>query len=113
MVRIEAIIRPSRLDEVKAALDEIGVRGISVIEIKGAGKQKGYTQHYRGSEYQVNLLPKVQVIVIVSDAEQDKVVEAIETAAKTGEIGDGKIFVSPVSQAIRIRTGERGEVAIS
>jgi nitrogen regulatory protein P-II 1 len=113
MVRIEAIIRPSRLDEVKAALDEIGVRGISVIEIKGAGKQKGYTQHYRGSEYQVNLLPKVQVIVIVSDTEQDKVVEAIETAAKTGEIGDGKIFVSPVSQAIRIRTGERGEVAIS
>jgi len=113
MVRIEAIIRPSRLDEVKAALDEIGVRGISVIEIKGAGKQKGYTQHYRGSEYQVNLLPKVQVIVIVTDAEQDKVVEAIETAAKTGEIGDGKIFVSPVSQAIRIRTGERGEVAIS
>jgi nitrogen regulatory protein PII len=113
VVRIEAIIRPSRLDEVKAALDEIGVRGISVIEIKGAGKQKGYTQHYRGSEYQVNLLPKVQVIVIVSDDEMDKVVEAIETAAKTGEIGDGKIFVSPVQQAIRIRTGERGEIAIS
>jgi len=113
MVRIEAIIRPSRLDEVKAALDEIGVRGISVIEIKGAGKQKGYTQHYRGSEYQVNLLPKVQVIVVVTDSEQDKVVEAIETAAKTGEIGDGKIFVSPVTQAIRIRTGERGEIAIS
>src|SRR5580658_476782 len=113
MIRIEAIIRPSRLDEVKAALDEIGVRGISVIEIKGAGKQKRYTQHYRGSEYQVNLLPKVQVIVIVSDDEMDKVVEAIETAAKTGEIGDGKIFVSPVQQAIRIRTGERGEIAIS
>ncbi len=113
MVRIEAIIRPSRLDEVKAALDEIGVRGISVTEIKGAGKQKGYTQHYRGSEYQVNLLPKVQLIVVVKDEEQDKVIEAIEGAAKTGEIGDGKIFVSPVTQAIRIRTGERGDIAVS
>ena len=80
MVRIEAIIRPSRLDEVKAALDEIGIRGMSVIEIKGAGKQKGYTQHYRGSEYQVNLLPKVQIIVVVKDDEQDKVVDAIEAA---------------------------------
>jgi nitrogen regulatory protein P-II 1 len=113
VVRIEAIIRPSRLDEVKGALDEIGVRGISVIEIKGAGKQKGYTQHYRGSEYQVNLLPKVQLIVVVKDEEQDKVIEAIEAAAKTGEIGDGKIFVSPVTTAVRIRTGERGDTAVS
>ena len=112
MVRIEAIIRPGRLDEVKAALDDVGIHGISVIEIKGAGKQKGYTQHYRGSEYQVNLLPKVMVIVIVPDAEQDRVVGAIEDAARTGEIGDGKIFVSPVLDTVRIRTGERGNAAI-
>ena len=112
MVRIEAIIRPGRLDEVKAALDDVGIHGVSVIEIKGAGKQKGYTQHYRGSEYQVNLLPKVMVIVIVPDAEQDRVVGAIEDAARTGEIGDGKIFVSPVLDTIRIRTGERGNAAI-
>ena len=89
MVRIEAIIRPSRLDEVKSALDDLGVHGISVTEIKGAGKQKGYTQHYRGSEYQVNLLPKVQLIVVVSDSQQDSVIGAIESAARTGEIGDG------------------------
>jgi len=113
MVRIEAIIRPSRLDEVKSALDDLGIHGISVTEIKGAGKQKGYTQHYRGSEYQVNLLPKVQLLVVVSDVEQEKVLEAIEGAAKTGEIGDGKIFVTPVLEAVRIRTGERGDTAVS
>ena len=113
MVRIEAIIRPSRLDEVKSALDELGVHGISVTEIKGAGKQKGYTQHYRGSEYQVNLLPKVQIIVVVSDSQQDSVIGAIEGAARTGEIGDGKIFVTPVMEAVRIRTGERGDTAVS
>ncbi len=113
MVRIEAIVRPSRLDEVKAALDDLGITGMSVLEIKGAGKQKGYTQHYRGSEYQVNLLPKVQIVVVVPDAKLDSVVEAIENAARTGEIGDGKIFVTPVTEAIRIRTGERGDTAIS
>ncbi len=113
MVRIEAIIRPSRLDEVKGALDEIGIRGLSVTEIKGAGKQKGYTQHYRGSEYQVNLLPKVQLVVVVTDEQMDRVVEAIEGAAQTGEIGDGKIFVTPVLEAVRIRTGERGDIAVS
>ena len=113
MVRIEAIIRPSRLDEVKSALDEIGVHGISVTEIKGAGKQKGYTQHYRGSEYQVNLLPKVQIIVVVADSQQDGVISAIEDAARTGEIGDGKIFVTPVLEAVRIRTGERGDTAVA
>ncbi len=113
MVRIEAIIRPSRLDEVKGALDELGVRGISVTEIKGAGKQKGYTQHYRGSEYQVNLLPKVQLVVVVTDSQQESVIGAIEGAARTGEIGDGKIFVTPVMEAIRIRTGERGDIAVS
>ena len=113
MVRIEAIIRPSRLDEVKSALDDLGIHGISVTEIKGAGKQKGYTQHYRGSEYQVNLLPKVQLIVVVSDSQQDSVIGAIEGAARTGEIGDGKIFVTPVLEAVRIRTGERGDIAVS
>ena len=113
MVRIEAIIRPSRLDEVKSALDDLGVHGISVTEIKGAGKQKGYTQHYRGSEYQVNLLPKVQLIVVVSHSQQDSVIGAIEGAARTGEIGDGKIFVTPVLEAVRIRTGERGDTAVS
>ena len=113
MVRIEAIIRPSRLDEVKSALDELGVRGIYVTEIKGAGKQKGYTQHYRGSEYQVNLLPKVQLVVVVADAQQESVIGAIEGSARTGEIGDGKIFVTPVLEAIRIRTGERGDIAVS
>ena len=113
MVRIEAIIRPSRLDEVKSALDELGVRGISVTEIKGAGKQKGYTQHYRGSEYQVNLLPKVQLVVVVADSQQESVIGAIEGSARTGEIGDGKIFVTPVLEAIRIRTGERGDIAVS
>jgi nitrogen regulatory protein PII len=113
MVRIEAIIRPSRLDEVKTALDEVGIHGVSVIEIKGAGKQKGYTQHYRGSEYQVNLLPKIMLIVVVPDALQDRVVDAIEAAARTGEIGDGKVFVTPVLESVRIRTGERGDVALT
>src|SRR5579875_2175116 len=105
MVRIEAIIRPSRLDEVKTALDDIGVHSMSVIEIRGAGKQKGYTQHYRGSEYQVNLLPKLQIILVVPDSQAESVIGAIESAARTGEIGDGKIFVSPIGEAIRIRTG--------
>jgi nitrogen regulatory protein PII len=113
MIRIEAIIRPSRLDEVKGALDEIGISSMSVIEIRGAGKQKGYTQHYRGSEYQVNLLPKLLLIVIVSDAKVDSAITAIESAAKTGEIGDGKIFLMPINDAIRIRTGERGDIAVS
>jgi nitrogen regulatory protein P-II 1 len=113
MVRIEAIIRPVRLDDVKSALDEIGMHSMSVIEIRGAGKQKGYTQHYRGSEYQVNLLPKLMVIVVVPDIHQETVVSAIENAAKTGEIGDGKIFISKVDDAVRIRTGERGDTAVS
>lgn len=113
VVRIEAIIRPNRLDEVKTALDDAGIHGISVIEIKGAGKQKGYTQHYRGSEYQVNLLPKIMIVVVVPDSDQDAIVNVIAEAAKTGDIGDGKIFVSPVTEAVRIRTGERGKVAVT
>jgi nitrogen regulatory protein P-II 1 len=112
MVRIEAVIRPTRLDDVKAALNEAGIHSMSVIEIRGAGKQKGYTQHYRGSEYQVNLLPKLQLIIVVTDEQQEAVVNAIEGAAKTGEIGDGKIFIFPVADAIRIRTGERGDLAV-
>ena len=112
MVRIEAIIRPSRLDEVKSALDELGIRGISVTEIKGAGKQKGYTQHYRGSEYTINLLPKVMIIIVVPDASQEIALTAISNAAKTGEIGDGKIFVTPVTEVVHIRTGDRGEAAV-
>ncbi|MDR3709469.1 MAG: P-II family nitrogen regulator [Capsulimonadaceae bacterium] len=111
MVRIEAIIRPAKLDEVKTALDEAGVHGMSVLDIRGAGKQKGYTQHYRGSEYTVNLLPKLMLIVVVPDASQELVISAIADAAHTGEIGDGKIFVTPISEAVRIRTGERGETA--
>jgi nitrogen regulatory protein PII len=112
VIRIEAIIRPGRLDEVKVALDEVGVHGISVIEIKGAGKQKGYTQHYRGAEYQVNLIPKVMLVIVVPDADQEKVVDAIEEAARTGEIGDGKIFVTALQDVVRIRTGETGPEAI-
>jgi len=113
MLRVEAIIRPSRLDEVRMALEEVGVKGISVVEIKGAGRQKGYTQHYRGSEYQVNLLPKVQVVAVISDGDLERVIAAIEKAAATGEVGDGKIFISPVTEAVRIRTGERGDTAVS
>jgi len=113
MVRIDAIIRPGRLDEVKMALDGVNVHSMSVTEIRGAGKQKGYTQHYRGSEYQVNLLPKLLLTLVVTDELRDTVLDAIEDSAKTGEIGDGKIFVMPVLDAIRIRTGERGDIAVS
>jgi nitrogen regulatory protein PII len=113
MVKIEAVIRPSRVEEVRLALEDIGVKGVSVIEIKGSGRQKGYTQHYRGSEYQVNLLPKVMVIVVAPDSQLELVLDTIERAAWTGEIGDGKIFVTPVLEAVRIRTGERGDTAIS
>ncbi|WP_184193531.1 P-II family nitrogen regulator [Armatimonas rosea] len=112
MVRIEAVIRPQRLDEVKAALDDFGVTGMTVTEVRGAGKQKGYTQHYRGAEYTVNLIQKLKLEIVVAEADVDRIVEAIATAARTGEIGDGKIFLSPVLDAIRIRTGERGGEAV-
>lgn len=112
MVKIEAIIRPQRLDEVKAALDEIGVTGMTVIEVKGAGKQKGYTQHYRGAEYTVNLIQKLKLEIVAAEAHVEQIVQAIVSAARTGEIGDGKIFLSPVSDAIRIRTEERGAEAV-
>src|SRR6187402_1762229 len=106
MKKIEAIIKPFKLDEVKAALHEIGIKGITVIEAKGFGRQKGHTELYRGAEYVVDFLPKVKLEVVVPDAQADAVVEAIAAAAQTGRIGDGKIFVSTIEQAIRIRTGE-------
>ena len=112
MVKIEAIIRPQRLDAVKAALDEMGVHGMTVLEVRGAGKQKGYTQHYRGAEYTVNLLPKIKLEIVVADADADKTVQAIVANAKTGEIGDGKIFITPVTEAIRIRTEEKDQAAL-
>jgi nitrogen regulatory protein P-II 1 len=112
MTKIEAIIRPQRLDEVKSALDEIGVTGMTVTEVRGAGAQKGYTQHYRGAEYTVNLIQKLKLEIVASDAEVERIVSAIVSAARTGEIGDGKIFLSPVTDAIRIRTGDRSQEAI-
>ena len=112
MKKVEAIIKPFKLDEVKQALSEVGVAGLTATEVKGFGRQKGHTELYRGAEYVVDFLPKVKVEVVVSDAMAAKVVEVIERAAKTGRIGDGKIFVVPVDEVIRIRTGERGEDAL-
>jgi len=112
MTKIEAIIRPGKLDDVKAALDEIGVNGITVISVLGAGKQRGRTQYYRGAGYVVNLLDKTKIETVVTDDVVEKVIEAIASAASTGDIGDGKIFLNKVDDAIRIRTGERGEIAL-
>jgi nitrogen regulatory protein P-II 1 len=112
MKKIEAIIKPFKLDEVKEALQEIGLQGITVIEAKGFGRQKGHTELYRGAEYVVDFLPKVKVEVVIDDNALDKAVEAIQNAAKTGRIGDGKIFISTIDEAIRIRTGETGAEAI-
>lgn len=110
--KIEAIIKPFKLDEVKEALHDVGVSGITVTEAKGFGRQKGHTELYRGAEYVVDFLPKVKLEVVVEDALADRVVEAIAAAAQTGRIGDGKIFVIPIETALRIRTGERNENAI-
>lgn len=112
MKKIEAIIKPFKLDEVKDALNEIGIQGMTVTEVKGFGRQKGHTELYRGAEYVVDFIPKIKIEIVVSDSLVQKVVNAIETAAKTGKIGDGKIFVYPVEDVVRIRTGERGESAI-
>ena len=108
MKKIEAIIKPFKLDEVKEALQEVGIQGLSVIEAKGFGRQKGHTELYRGAEYVVDFLPKVKIEVVLADEQVDAAIEAIVSAARTGKIGDGKIFVLPVEQAIRIRTGRRG-----
>jgi nitrogen regulatory protein P-II 1 len=110
--KIDAIIKPFKLDEVKEALHEVGVSGITVFEAKGFGRQKGHTELYRGAEYVVDFLPKVKLEVVVEDSLAERVVEAIANAARTGRIGDGKIFVSTVEEALRIRTGERGTDAI-
>lgn len=112
MKKIEAIIKPFKLDEVKDALQEVGVQGLTVIEAKGFGRQKGHTELYRGAEYVVDFLPKVIVTIVVEDNLAERVIEAITNAARTGRIGDGKIFVSTIEQAIRIRTGEKGSAAI-
>jgi nitrogen regulatory protein P-II 1 len=112
MKKVEAIIKPFKLDEVREALSEVGVSGLTVTEVKGFGRQKGHTELYRGAEYVVDFLPKVKVEVILGDAMVERAIEAIVKAARTGKIGDGKIFVTPVEQVIRIRTGESGEAAI-
>src|SRR3954470_17275717 len=112
MKKIEAVIKPFKLDEVKDALNEAGIMGITVTEVKGFGRQKGHTELYRGAEYVIDFLPKVKVEVVVRDEMVGRVIEAIEKAARTGRIGDGKIFVTNVEEAVRIRTGERGEDAI-
>jgi len=112
MKKIEAIIKPFKLDEVKEALHDVGLQGITVIEAKGFGRQKGHTELYRGAEYVVDFLPKVKIEVIIDDPQVEQAVEAIQTAAQTGRIGDGKIFISTVDEAIRIRTGARGTDAV-
>jgi nitrogen regulatory protein P-II 1 len=112
MKKIEAIIKPFKLDEVKDALHEVGLQGITVLEAKGFGRQKGHTELYRGAEYVVDFLPKVKIELVVDDEMLDRAIEAIQQAAHTGRIGDGKIFITPVEEAIRVRTGERGSEAI-
>ena len=112
MKKIEAIIKPFKLDEVREALSDIGVTGLTVTEVKGFGRQKGHTELYRGAEYVVDFLPKVKLEVVVADSLLKRVMEAITSAARTGKIGDGKIFVTAVEQVVRIRTGESGEAAI-
>ena len=112
MKKIEAIIKPFKLEEVKENLGLIGIQGMTVVEVKGFGRQKGHTELYRGAEYIVDFLPKVKIEIVVSDEDLDKAVESIQNAAKTGRIGDGKIFVTELEQVIRIRTGEDGEKAL-
>jgi nitrogen regulatory protein P-II 1 len=112
MKKIEAVIKPFKLDEVREALSEVGVSGLTVTEVKGFGRQKGHTELYRGAEYVVDFLPKVKVEVVVADHEVEMAIEAIVKAARTGKIGDGKIFVMAVEQVVRIRTGETGEAAV-
>jgi nitrogen regulatory protein P-II 1 len=112
MKKIEAIIKPFKLDEVKNALHEVGITGMTVIEVKGFGRQKGHTEVYRGAEYVIDFLPKLKIEVVVDDAIAERAVQAIQDTARTDKIGDGKIFVVPVEQAIRIRTGEQGPDAV-
>jgi nitrogen regulatory protein P-II 1 len=112
MLKIEAIIQPAKLDAVKEALIEAGIEGMTILEARGHGRQKGHTEFYRGREYTIDLLPKVKIELVINDNLKDKAIQAILAAARTGHIGDGKIFISPVEEAIRIRNDERGETAI-
>ncbi len=112
MKKVEAVFKPFKLDDVKDALNKIGIKGITVSEVKGYGRQKGHTELYRGAEYVVDFLPKVKIEVVITDDQLPAVIEAVMTGAKTGRIGDGKIFISPVEQVIRIRTGEKDEEAL-
>jgi nitrogen regulatory protein P-II 1 len=112
MKKIEAIIKPFKLDEVKHALSKIGIQGMTISEVKGFGRQKGHTEVYRGAEYKIDFLPKVKIELIIADELVPQVIETIERSAKTGKIGDGKIFICPVEEVIRIRTGERGKDAV-
>ncbi|MCE1241823.1 P-II family nitrogen regulator [Oryzomicrobium sp.] len=112
MKKVEAIIKPFKLDEVREGLSEIGVTGLTVTEVKGFGRQKGHTELYRGAEYVVDFLPKIKVEIVVADSQVDSVIESIIKASRTGKIGDGKIFVTPVEQVVRIRTGETDEAAV-
>ncbi|MBI5469298.1 MAG: P-II family nitrogen regulator [Deltaproteobacteria bacterium] len=112
MKKIEAIIKPFKLDEVKKALNDLAIEGMTVSEVKGFGRQKGHTEFYRGAEYSVDFLPKIKIEIVTTDGMAAKVVEAIVAASRTGKIGDGKIFVVPVEEAVRIRTGETGEEAL-
>lgn len=113
MKKVEAIIKPFKLEDVKEALSEIGIQGMTVTEVKGFGRQKGHTEIYRGSEYTVDFLPKVKLEIVVDDTQVDEVVDKIVSTANTGKIGDGKVFVSPVEEAVRIRTGEKGAEAVA
>ena len=112
MKKVECIIKPFKLDEVKEALGDLGIQGITVCEVRGFGRQKGHTELYRGAEYVVDFIPKIKIELVIADELVDQVLEAITEAARTGHIGDGKIFVMPVEEAVRIRTGERGEDAL-
>jgi nitrogen regulatory protein P-II 1 len=110
--KVEAIIKPFKLEEVKEALSNVGIKGLTVLEVKGFGRQKGHKELYRGAEYEIEFLPKVKLEVIVPESELETVIDAIVTSARTGRLGDGKVFVSPIEEVVRIRTGERGEEAI-
>ena len=112
MIKVEALIRPQKLEDVKSALLDLGIKGMTVTEVRGSGKQKGFTQHYRGAEYTVNLLQKLKLEIVTLEDRVEAIVHAIVSSARTGEIGDGKIFLYPVSDAIRIRTDERGDDAL-
>ena len=112
MKKIEAVIKPFKLDEVREALSEVGITGLTVTEVKGFGRQKGHTELYRGAEYVVDFLPKIKIEIVVANENVDAAIDAIIKAARTGKIGDGKIFVTPVEQVVRIRTGETGEAAV-